>query len=104
MQGLATAQRHYDRRMPPDYHAAFDEDHDTPATPHSPLATLHADLARDPDAAQDISTAWIDKLFGADDSNLVVARLLAGEDAMALALIKHALETVALERSARRTR
>ncbi|MBV8633340.1 MAG: hypothetical protein JO002_02520 [Burkholderiaceae bacterium] len=90
MQHLATAQHRYDRMEPTPQVARLLR------LPESePLVLMREDIARDYRAAQDISTAWYDELFDEDDNNVVVGRLLAGDDAGALAAIKCALRSVA---------
>jgi hypothetical protein len=102
MQQIAAAQRRYDRQLP--------MEPASPAGPQvarllrvaepDPFAALREDIARDYRAAQDISTAWYDALFDGDDNNTVVAHLLAGDDAGALAAVRRALCAVADARAA----
>ena len=93
MQQLAVAQRRYDRQLPlepmPQVARLLQV-----AEP-DPFAPMREDIARDYRAAQDISTAWYDELFDEDDNNMAVGRLLAGDDAGALAAIRRALRAVA---------
>ena len=93
MQHLASAQRHYDRQSPVEPPPQVARLLRLPEP--EALVLMRADIARDYRAAQDISTAWYDELFDEDDNNMVLGRLLAGDDAGALATIKRALRSVA---------
>ena len=97
MQYLASAQRHYDRQLPTEPQVACLLRAGEPDV----LARMRADIARDYRAAQDISTAWYDQLFDEDDNNVVVGRLLAGDETGALAAVKRALRAVGEARADR---
>jgi hypothetical protein len=97
MQQFAAAQRRYDRQLPSE--PAPQVARLLRVVEPDPFAPMREDIARDYRAAQDISTAWYDELFDEDDNNIVLGRLLAGDEAGALAAIKRALCLVAAARA-----
>ena len=99
MQQLAAAQRRYDRQLP--LEPAPQVARLLQVVEPDPFALMREDIARDYRAAQDISTAWYDELFDEDDNNVVVCRLLQGDDAGALSAIRRALCAVADARADR---
>ncbi|HEY8024255.1 MAG TPA: hypothetical protein VIF60_06800 [Burkholderiaceae bacterium] len=90
MQGLAQAQRKYDRQIPFSV-AAQDID---------AMAALRADLACRNDA-QDISIAFVDHLMNADDDIKLLRALADDRDSAALAIVKSALRAIADKRALR---
>lgn len=90
MQGLAQAQRNYDRQIPFSV-AAQDMD---------AMAALRADLERRNDA-QDISIAFVDHLMDGDDDIKLLRALADGKDGTALTIVKTALRAIADKRALR---
>jgi hypothetical protein len=101
MHNLACVQRRHDRRLPAEF--PYDGWLHTQTRPAAvdPLQRLRDDIAADPRADADISTAFVERMYDADDRNTVMFLLLAGTpegDAQALSRLKAALLAVARER------
>lgn len=102
MHHLARAQHRYDRQLPADLPADLGSGGSARAG-LDPLQRLRDDIAADPHADADISTAFVERMYGACDRNVVMFLLLAGTpegDARALRHLKAALLAVAQERMA----
>ena len=97
MHNLARIQQRHDRRLPAEYGC-----HGASPAPADLLCRLRDDIAADPHADADISTAFIERMYDADDRNAVMFLLLADtpeSDARALSHLKAALLAVARERA-----
>jgi len=100
MQALAQAQRRYDRQLPAEAHHEAHDVAPVDAAPTAALAALHADLERKLDA-QDISSAFNDRLIESDDDIQLLRAIAVGNDAAVLCIVRTALLHVALQRMQR---
>jgi len=110
MLNIAHAERRYDRRLPAEFPHEDLHNERPPMRSHAPrpavidlLQQLRDDIAADPRADADISTAFVDRMYDGDDRNTVMFLVLAGTpeaDAQALSHLKAALLAVARERAA----
>lgn len=91
MQGLAQAQRQFDRQVPTEVAEAAQID---------VMASLRVDLGNKNDAG-DVSSAFFDHLVDGDADVKMLRALADGNDAAVLAIAKAALRAVAEKRALR---
>jgi len=100
MRALTQAQRRYDRQLPAEANDGARIDAAPVAAPVAALAALRADLERKLDA-QDISSAFNDRLIESDDDIQLLRAIAVGNDAAVLCIVRTALLHVALQRMQR---